>query len=65
MELPVGACFACLKGSCVKKDPNLAFGKCMGCGQITDCVRGDSIELFVPYIPLLTPVAPDKDGKFA
>lgn len=64
MDLPVGACWDCLKGSCVKKDPIFAYGKCMGCGKVTDCVRGDSIQLFVPYIPLMTPVSPDYDGKF-
>jgi hypothetical protein len=63
MELPVGACFDCLKGSFVKKDPNLAFGKCMGCGRVTDCVRGDSIELFIPYVPLLKTVTFDQDGN--
>lgn len=52
MELPVGACYDCLKGSFVKKDPDMAYGKCMGCGRVTDCVRGDSIQLFIPYIPL-------------
>jgi hypothetical protein len=63
MELPVGACFDCLKGSFVKKDPHLAFGKCMGCGRVTDCVRGDSIGLFIPYVPLLKTVTFDQDGN--
>lgn len=52
VDLPVGACFRCLKGSLVKKDPEMAYGKCMGCGRTTDCVSGASIQLFVPYIPL-------------
>ncbi len=51
-ELPVGACFECLKGSWVRKDPGMAFGKCMGCGKVTDCIRADSIQLFIPYIPM-------------
>lgn len=59
MDLPVGGCFDCLKGSFVKKDPNVAFGRCMSCGKVTDCIRGDSIELFIPYIPLQIGVFPD------
>ncbi len=62
-ELPVGACFECLTSSWVRKEPDMAFGKCMGCGKVTDCIRADSIQLFVPYIPMQT-LDLQPDGTF-
>lgn len=43
-----------MSGSITKRPyPEMVFGKCIGCGQVTDCVRGDEIALFIPYIPLV------------
>ena len=55
-NLPVGACIPCMSGSITKNsNPEMEFGKCIGCGQVTDCIRGDEIALFIPYIPLMEP----------
>jgi hypothetical protein len=63
--LPAGVCIGCLKGSSVKDDPEFVYGDCAWCGKVTDCVRGDYVELFVPYIPLQRPldiVCPEGKG---
>jgi len=62
-ELPVGLCAGCLKQGVIKDHPEWVFGICMACGNGADCVRGDSILVFFPYIPLLKPVAPDPGRK--
>lgn len=62
MMEPWIACLKCLKGSIVKKDAEVTHGTCVNCGNVTDCIRGESVELFVPYIPLLKPLEFHKDN---
>lgn len=58
---PWMACLNCLKGSIVKNDAEFIYGACVHCGNVMDCIRGESVELFIPYIPLLEPRSCHKD----
>ena len=53
MSVTSGICLACATTSTwVKVDPSMVYGECLNCHKVTDCIRGDSIVLWVPYIPL-------------
>lgn len=52
-------CLDCLKGSIVKADAAVEQAICRWCKRDKPGIAFESIELFVPYIPLLTPVTPD------
>lgn len=49
-------CLDCLKGSIVKRDAPIDVAICRWCKRDARGIAFENIELFVPYIPLQTPL---------
>lgn len=47
------ACLDCLRGSIYNRDAVTTVMECSHCHDVRPCLPGESIGLFIPYIPLI------------